>query len=73
MMKTNQFNNTQKKLIEKIRVEVKTGNVKEPFKSSDFLFLNKSQSFLSKHAVGNGRYLEYFIRVSRGYYKLLKE
>jgi len=72
-MKTNQFNNTQKKLIEKIRIEVNTGNVQEPFKSSDFSFLNKSPSFISKHAVGNGRYREYFIRVSRGYYKLLKD
>lgn len=72
-METNQFRDIQKKLIKKIRDEVKSGNVKEPFKSSYFSFLNKSPSFLSKHAVGNGHYREYFIRVSRGYYKLLKE
>lgn len=69
-MSRNQFTNIKKKLIDKIRDEVKSGNVKEPFKSSDFSFLNKSPSFISKHAIGNGHYSEYFVRVSRGYYKL---
>jgi predicted metal-binding protein len=62
----------QKKLIDQIRENVKKGKVKEPFKVSDFTCLNKSKSFLSKHAVGNGKYTEYFIRVERGKYKLNK-
>ncbi len=60
----------ERNLIGQIREAVRSGLVKEPFKSSDFPFLSKSPSFLSKHAVGNGRYTEYFVRVSRGLYKL---
>lgn len=60
----------QKDLLKQINFAVKTGKVKEPFKSSDFEFLDKSKSFISKHAVGNGKYSEYFIRVSRGLYVL---
>ncbi len=57
-------------LVKQIKDSVEKGLVKEPFKASDFDFLSKSPSFLSKHAVGNGRYSEYFIRISRGYYKM---
>ena len=60
----------QKNLAERIKNEVDSKRVKEPFKSTDFSFLSKSQSFISKHAVGNGRYSEYFVRVDRGLYKL---
>ena len=60
----------QKDLLKQINFAIKTGKVKEPFKSSDFEFLDKSKSFIPKHAVGNGKYSEYFIRVSRGLYKL---
>jgi hypothetical protein len=60
----------QSKLIHQIKNAVSSGNVKEPFKSSDFSFLSNSPSFISKHAAGNGKYTEYFIRVSRGLYKL---
>jgi hypothetical protein len=63
----------QRNLVQQIRDAVSTGKVKEQFKFSDFSFLNKSPSFLSKHAVGNGKYNEYFIRVSRGMYKLKLE
>ena len=60
----------QKNLVQQIRDAVRRGKVKEPFKSSNFHFLKKSTSFLSKHAVGNGQYTEYFIRIARGLYKL---
>jgi len=60
----------QKNLVEQIRDAVRSRKVKEPFKSSDFHFLSSSPSFISKHAVGNGKYTEYFIRVGRGSYKL---
>jgi len=60
----------QRNLIGQIRnlVSEKIGD--EPFETSDFDFLSASPSFLSKHAVGNGRYSEYFVRISRGKYKL---
>jgi hypothetical protein len=60
----------QSNLVQQIRDAVRIGKVKEPFKSSDFHFLSRSPSFISKHAVGNGKYTEYFIRVGRGSYKL---
>ena len=60
----------QKNLVQQIKYAVNSGQVKEPFKSTDFSFLAKSQSFISKHAEGNGQYSEYFVRVSRGFYKL---
>lgn len=60
----------QRNLVQKITDAVRVGKVKEPFKSSDFHFLSSSPSFISKHAVGNGKYSEYFIRVGRGSYKL---
>ena len=60
----------QNNLVQKIRDAIISGKVKEPFKSSDFHFLSSSPSFISKHAVGNGKYTEYFIRVSRGLYRL---
>ena len=60
----------QRNLVQQIRDAVQSGMVKEPFKSSDFNFLSRSPSFISKHAVGNGKFTEYFIRVARGIYKL---
>jgi len=60
----------QSNLVQQIRDAVRGGKVNEPFKTSDFYFLSRSPSFISKHAVGNGRYTEYFIRVGRGTYKL---
>ncbi len=60
----------QHNLVQQIRDSVQSGKVKELFKSSDFDFLSSSPSFISKHAVGNGKYTEYFIRVGRGTYKL---
>jgi hypothetical protein len=48
----------QRNLVKQIRVAVHIGHVKEPFKSSDFHFLSSSPSFISKHAVGNGKYTE---------------
>lgn len=60
----------QSNLVQQIRDAVRIGKVQEPFKSSDFPFLSRSPSFISKHAVGNGKYTEYFIRVGRGSYKL---
>ncbi len=60
----------QKNLVNQITVAVKSGKVKEPFKSSDFPFLSKSRSFLSKHALNNGKYNAYFVRVEVGKYKL---
>lgn len=60
----------QRNLVQQIRDAVRYGKVIEPFKSSDFHFLTRSPSFISKHAVGNGKYSEYFIRVGRGTYKL---
>lgn len=60
----------QSNLVKQIRDCVLEGKIKEPFKPSDFSFLAKSPSFISKHAVGNGKYTEYFIRVARGRYKM---
>lgn len=60
----------EKNLIGQIRDAVKKGHAKEPFKSKDFSFLNKSKSYISKHAEGNGNYSEYFVRVGIGLYKL---
>jgi len=60
----------QNNLVQQIRDAIRNGKVKEPFKSSDFDFLRSSPSFISKHAFGNGKYTEYFIRVGRGQYKL---
>ncbi len=60
----------QSNLVQQIRDAVRIGKVKEPFKSSDFHFLSSSPSFISKHAFGNGKCTEYFIRVGRGSYKL---
>jgi hypothetical protein len=60
----------QSNLVNQIRDAVQSGKVKEPFKSSVFHFLSSSSSSISKHAVGNGKYSEYFIRVRRGMYKL---
>ncbi len=60
----------QKNLVQQIRDVIKNGLVKEPFKATDFTFLSKSPSFISKHAVGNGKYTEYFVRVGIGTYKL---
>lgn len=57
-------------IIERIRHVVNSNTVSQPFKVGDFDFLKRSPSFLSKHAVGNGKYTEYFVRVSRGLYKL---
>jgi hypothetical protein len=62
----------EKNLEPRIREEVISGRVNEPFKSSDFIFLAKSPGFISKHAVGNGKYSKYFIRVSMGLYMLIK-
>jgi len=56
--------------IEKIKRAINNKTVSEPFRASDFSFLIRSSSYLSKHAVGNGRYSEYFIRVARGLYRL---
>ncbi len=59
------------RLYENIKINIKTGKTKEPFRAKDFSFLSKSRSFLSKHRVDNpGGYKEYFIRISRGLYKL---
>ncbi|MEI6882108.1 MAG: hypothetical protein WCK82_12365 [Bacteroidota bacterium] len=57
-------------LVQQIKDAVRSGKVKEPFKSPEFHFLSGSPSFISKHAVGNGKYTEYFIRVVRGAYRL---
>lgn len=62
----------EKNLERRIREELISGRINDPFKSSDFIFLAKSPSIISKHAVGNGKYTEYFIRVSRGLYKLMR-
>jgi len=63
----------QRNLVHQIRDAVSAGKVKEPFKFSDFSFLSSSPSFISKHAVGNGKYTEYFVRVRLGLYKLKGE
>jgi hypothetical protein len=60
----------QKHLVLQIRDAIKNGQVNEPFKATDFAFLKKSPSFISKHAVENGNYTEYFVRVRTGTYKL---
>lgn len=59
-----------KSYVERIKDEVASKKIAEHFRVSDFDFLKKSPSFLSKHREGNGRYSEYFIRVKRGLYKL---
>ncbi len=57
-------------LIDRIRLEVELKNLTE-FRAGQLEALINSPSFLSKHAKGNGRYTEYFERVSRGLYKLI--
>jgi len=52
----------------KIKAYSKVG--KEIESDFDFQFLGSSPSFISKHAVVNGKYNEYFIRVALGLYKL---
>ena len=59
----------QKNLVKQIQNVVAT-KTEKTFRASTFEFLSKSPAFLSKHAVGNGKYSEYFIRISRGLYKL---
>jgi hypothetical protein len=64
------------KIFTSINNAVKSGNLIQPFTVKDVnqqcsKLLNKSPSFLSKHAKNNpGGYKEYFIRVSTGDYKL---
>lgn len=58
------------KLLKKIARDVESGKVKRRFRVKDFSFLSKSPSFISKHAIGNGRYAEYFRRIKRGLYEL---
>lgn len=58
-----------------IRSEVSNGRLRQPFNVADVKratrVMDKSPSFLSKHAQNNpGGHKEYFIRVSKGYYKL---
>ncbi len=60
----------KKKLVSKIRKTVQGGHVDELFKSSDFRFLLNYPNFIASHAVGNCYNPEYFIRISRGIYKL---
>ena len=60
----------QKNLFQQIKNAVLSGKTKEPFRASDFSFMSKSPSFLSKHCLGNGNYSELFTRVGRGYYKI---
>ena len=58
-------------LFNKILARVRTNRVAQPFKPSNFSFLSNSPSFLSKHCIGNpGEYTPYFIRVSRGNYRI---
>jgi hypothetical protein len=57
-------------LYPRIKELVESGKVSKFFKSTDFPFLERSKPFLPKHCVGNGKYSEYFERVSRGVYKL---
>lgn len=65
-------NMRQKNLVKRIREDVISKKVKEPFRAIHFPYLEKSRSFISKHAVGNGKYKEYFERVGYGSYKLKK-
>ncbi len=58
------------RFIQRIRHSVDSKVTCEPFRAKDFPFLKRSPSYLSKHAVGNGRYSEYFVRVGRGLYRL---
>lgn len=60
----------QKNLLQQIRDAIQLGKVTQPFRTSDFDFLSNSPSFISKHAVGNGKYNEFFVRVNKGLYKL---
>lgn len=62
----------QRNLVKQIKDAILSGQVKEPFKASDFAFLNKSPSFLSKHCLGNGKYSNYFERVELGQYIILR-
>jgi hypothetical protein len=63
----------QSNLVQRINNSDLTVKVNEPFKVSDFYFLIKNPSFFSKHAIGNGKYREYFIGLTRGKYKLKQE
>ena len=60
----------QSKLLDQIRRDVQLDNVPSQFRAKDFPYLNKSPSFLSKHADGNGKYSEFFERIERGLYRL---
>lgn len=63
----------QKNLVKRIREDVKSKKVKEPFRAIDFPYLEKSRAFISKHAIGNGKYTEYFERVGYGLYIIKKQ
>lgn len=64
-------NMSEQDLIGQIRSWVKKMHPPKRFKAENIPCLKNSPSFLSKHCEGNtGGYSEYFIRVSRGVYKL---
>lgn len=53
------------KYTQKIKQAVDNNLVSEPFRARDFMFL-RCPSYLSKQAVGYGRYSVYFIKVASG-------
>jgi hypothetical protein len=61
----------QKNLFEQIFNQVCSKKLPEIFTVKDIVILERSPSFLSKHAIGNpGNYTPYFERVSVGKYKI---
>lgn len=66
----------EQNLYNRIQQAVESGSVKNQFKATDFDFLKvNSRNFLWKHSDKNKnpkKSNEYFIRVSRGLYKLKK-
>ncbi len=59
------------KLFKQILNQTNIHKMPKSFKASDFGFLHKSPSFLSKHSIGNpGEYTPYFKKSSRGCYSV---
>jgi hypothetical protein len=63
----------QGQTIQRIRADVRSGKLVEPFKPADvnkLLGIDWAGTFLPKHCEGNGYTTEHFIRVSPGLYRL---
>jgi hypothetical protein len=65
-----------RELASQIYATVESGKLKEPFRAASVRIAcpgwaeHTYSTFLAKHAVGNGKTTELFVRVTRGLYRL---